>query len=178
MINLLTPEAQASLRRQYIRRRRVVASGMILFCLISILALASTILFQLQLKSSEVRAQLVSQTASAEDTQQEQDLKQINAELALLRSRGGEPAISDLLSLVSDVRPNGITISSWSFSAPSGAPVVINLKGQARDRSTLLAFETSLRDGGAFENVDSPVSNLIKNQNSDFNISLTVKHGQ
>jgi hypothetical protein len=178
MINLLTPEAQASLRRQYIRRRRVVASGMILFCLISILALASTILLQLQVKSNEIQTKLDAQTTSDEDVQQEQDLKQINAELALLRSRGSEPAISDLLSLVSDMRPSGITISSWSFSAPSSAAVVISLKGQARDRSTLLAFESALRNSDAFASVDSPVSNLIKNQNGDFSITLTVKYAQ
>lgn len=177
MINLLSPQAQESLRREYLRRRRVLSGSLVLFCLLAMIALLGTIIWQVRAQASEVEQRLVNEATSPEDAELERELIQTNAELELFRSRTNLPTLSALRELISSQQPGGVELKSWDYLAGSETPALL-LTGQASDRATLLAFEKALRETKVFVNVESPVSNLIKSQNPEFTLKLSLKHGE
>ena len=176
MINLLSPEAQAALRREYRRHRRIVASTLTLFCLLVLLALMGTSWWQLQLKASNISARLAKEGTSAEDAELERELNQTSAEITLLRSRRHNPTPSELHELISLEQPPGVSIESWHFSTAQDTPSTLDLAGHARDRATLLALQKALQSNKVFAGVESPVSNLIKSQNPEFALKLSLNH--
>ncbi len=75
-----------------------------------------------------------------------------------------------IMENLSKVTPDGVYLINFSYRASNDQ---INITGWARNRDKLLSFENSLKDSMYFEDVDSPLSNLIKQ--SDINFSFTTK---
>lgn len=79
-------------------------------------------------------------------------------------------AWSDFLVEFSKIIPADVTINAIDIDAQ-----IMSLSGQARDRQNLLEFEKNLKKSNIFENVKTPLEDLLKKTNIDFNIKADVK---
>lgn len=73
-------------------------------------------------------------------------------------------------------KPAGVKINGIFFARgiSTDSEAVIELSGAANNRRSLLAFLEQLRADKSFTAVDSPVSNLIKENNVDFSLKLRL----
>ncbi|MBI4709363.1 MAG: PilN domain-containing protein, partial [Candidatus Portnoybacteria bacterium] len=74
--------------------------------------------------------------------------------------------IEELASLAS----GGIKFKELSFNKNE-----VSLEGLALTRAELLAFKEALEESPDFESVESPLSNLLKQNNIDFSFIFKVK---
>jgi hypothetical protein len=77
-------------------------------------------------------------------------------------------SINEILNEVS----SEISINTIRYTRGVGAPSSLNLQGIAKDRSGLLSFTNKLKKILIFSSVDLPVSNLAKQTDVPFNITL------
>ncbi|MBI1975395.1 MAG: hypothetical protein HYS59_00105 [Candidatus Vogelbacteria bacterium] len=86
------------------------------------------------------------------------------------------PTLSSLVRYVVEHGTRGISLESILLSRASG----IDIRGIARDRRALLDLVAAYRNKNIFSEVDSPISNLIQEENITFTIHLEspeVGHG-
>lgn len=179
MINLLPDYEIRDNLREY-RRRRLVAAGFFgLAIMLAAILLNVSLFFVLKLKQKAVTQPLASlQAILAKD-----DEPEVTASLALvqkqLRRLGKtldvEPRLTSALKAVLAHQIPGIRLLSLNYDRPEGKPVILRLSGLAATRPALLKFVDSLDTDIFFSVIESPVTNLIKDQNVDFSLSLTVK---
>lgn len=113
----------------------------------------------------------------------EQATKQINADdissdaahirdiISSLRQSAPYPtAALDLFDLLS-AQPPGITISSFTIDRNGG----ITITGFAATRDNLLALEQFLRDSSRFQDIASPLTNIIQETDINFSFKGTLK---
>ena len=75
-----------------------------------------------------------------------------------------------ILEELSKITPSGIYLINFSYLAFTDQ---INLSGWANNRDKLLVFENSLKKSSYFEEIEAPLTNLIKQ--TDINFSFTLK---
>lgn len=178
MINLL-PDFEILKNLAEYRRRRLVAAG--LFSLMIILAavlLTGSLLLVVALKQSTVeqtRALMRSrlpgddwQHLSSVSEMVTQQLRRLEGNLA------GEPRLTSALRAVVGRKIAGIRLETIGYERPAAKPAVLKIIGIAPSRRALLDFIDSLRADPSFVAVESPVTNLIQEQNVDFSLTLTL----
>lgn len=99
-------------------------------------------------------------------------LEEILDKTNVIKSQATAPSrASDLLEqFLASAGPN-ITIAF--FGVKSGGEVVLN--GQAAGRRDLLQFEKTLRESSWFEDISSPLSNIIRETDINFSIRGRLK---
>ena len=84
----------------------------------------------------------------------------------------------ELLSVIIEAKPQGVTIGSVSFTRGESSNGQIGarmfISGIAPTRKSLIDFSKSLNDTKAFASVDVPVSNLTKEKNVPFSVTLFI----
>jgi len=65
----------------------------------------------------------------------------------------------------------GIVVSEFTINEQAG----ITINGNAITRNDLLAFEQRLRDSSRFQDIASPLANIIQETNINFNLKGTLK---
>lgn len=176
MINLLTPEQQKEILAEYQKRRRIVASFLALGACGLALALLGVLFFQLQAAKREVATALALAKASTKpDRTNELALKEADRTLTIARSVTRTPLLA-WWGAVLEAQPAGLTITDWQWlTGEASSPAHLSLAGRADERQTLLDFIATLKQDETFSAVESPISNIIKNNNLDFTIELTLK---
>lgn len=165
MINLLPAENIEIVTREY-RHRRLVVVGLATTAIILvavILAVSLSLMNYVAPTKVEPMAPATPLDAAL--------VKKINL-LATWQASNVE-SIS-LFELINRFKPAGISLSGFAFTHSTGKPATIELSGVAAKRRDLLDFLDNLRGDKTFSNLESPVSNLIKDKNADFTIILTV----
>ena len=179
MINLLLPADRLARRRDY-HRRRFILTG---FLLATLLVVASLIVGSFYLRLVTERRQLereLAQVLGAVDVRRfdrlQAELTESAKRLATFRrwSETDHQTAALLTSLV-DLRPAGVSLGSIHYLRHSDADGVIKMAGQAATRAVLLDWVAALKSESSFSRVESPVSDLIKNRQVDFDITLDVK---
>ncbi len=99
------------------------------------------------------------------------DTLQIQAIISSLRQTAdNSSAALDIFDLLAAPQP-GIIVSEFTIDENGS----ITIAGNAAARNDLLAFEQYLRDSSRFRDLASPLTNIIKEANIDFNLRGTVK---
>ncbi|MFH1611780.1 MAG: PilN domain-containing protein [bacterium] len=70
---------------------------------------------------------------------------------------------------ISLITPNSIYLTSFDYRSESNE---INIVGWSNTRDDLLSFQEILESNDFFTDVKSPIANLLKRENINFNISL------
>ena len=78
---------------------------------------------------------------------------------------------SDLLADFNKLVPTGITLSSLSFDKVT-TQVLINGKAVLRDN--LVDFENNLKGASFLKELESPISNILKREDIDFNFTAKL----
>ena len=76
-----------------------------------------------------------------------------------------------ILEELSEITPSGIYLINFSYRTSTGQ---IDLNGWADNRDKLLVFENLLKESSYFEEIKSPLTNLIKQTNINFSFTLKL----
>ncbi|MEK7610240.1 MAG: hypothetical protein AAB468_00600 [Patescibacteria group bacterium] len=179
MINLLLPIDRLARRRDY-RRRRFILAG---FLLAVLLVLASLMVGSFYLRIVTERRQLERELAQVLGVVDVQRFDRLRVELAESAKRlttfrqwlESDHRTAALLTKLISLRPAGISLGSIHYLRHSDVEGEIKMSGQATTRAVLLDWVAALKSEPIFSNIESPVSDLIKNRQVDFDITLDVR---
>lgn len=175
-LNLLPPKEKENLAYA-MKRRAVIAVGAALAAaaLTSIALLLPTFFLLVFQKSEVVRAvDLASQSnARAGVDGVMKEIKEINQLAAkVLGHKSGRIVISDLFESVFKDLPPSVRIRSLRFDAASKDLVI---DGFSPTRQAILDFVNNLKANSFAAKVFSPTSNIIREADIDFTVTLSVK---
>ncbi|QQG45988.1 MAG: hypothetical protein HYY55_03355 [Candidatus Niyogibacteria bacterium] len=182
-INLLPEDYQNEVRNERIRRLAVTI-GVFVFLTVAVnIILLSPLWFLFNAREAELTRELDAVKrgpAFLRATDIESEIRVLNAEIAVFNS--GEkklfeisPAIKSILSR----RPSGIGISGISFysAGQKGQGLTqISISGVAKNRELLLNFAKSNETNEFFKKVNSPISNLLKENNFDYSLVFDLDY--
>lgn len=100
-------------------------------------------------------------------------LSNINLALSLLRPELDKDRPTLFIEQVLKEKGAGVALTNLKWSNTKDATLTVS--GLARDRQSLLAFESRLNASGNFSEVTLPVSNLAKERDIDFQVKLSLK---
>lgn len=177
MLNLLPPPEILHNLAEY-RRRRLVITG--IFCLAVILSailMLASLLLVVKMKQTTIKQRL----GAANSYLQNDEWRAVTVVVDLVTKQlrhlndftDVEPRLTPALRAVSEKRSGDIRLEAISYERREGSPL-LKISGVAASRQTLLRFIDGLRADSFFAAVESPVTNLIKVQNVNFTLTLTL----
>lgn len=177
MINLLSREQKQSLHHEYITRRRITAGGLCLAILIMSLVLSGLLFTQIQAKSKEVSLALEQVKNLGENEGNiKNELQEASRVVAIARTGATRESLYQLREMIAVVEPDTISIVNWQWETASGERAArIILEGRSDNRQSLLNFIQNLERLERVAEVKSPIANLIKDRDGEFNIEITLK---
>lgn len=179
MINLIPSAAKKRIVMEYWVR---VSSVWLMLWAFALLCGASLIYPTYTLISSQVE---VFETSAAEASKKVQDYQA--ASTALVRSSQEARAImnqesvvpfSSYISLVEGLRGANIELSQIRMSRSDGELSPVVLTGLAADRQSLASFRDRLLEQPNIESVDLPISNLARDRDISFTITVVISETQ
>ena len=172
-LNLLPPQEKK--RLESIKLNHLIsflAVWLSVFLIIFVIFLLSTffslsILLQEQRKLIEVRQ---SDPKTQYLLEIEEKIKQTNQIVKQVQLKQAEVILwTPLLEEISEIVPAGIYLNYFSYRT---AKDQITLSGWANYRENLLGFQKSLEESSFFEEIEAPLTNLIKQKDIDFNFTF------
>lgn len=100
-------------------------------------------------------------------------LDQIKTTLSLVKP--DETSILNSIQIILKQMPGGISVQSINYIRGQGAPSSITISGIASERDNLISFTKQLQKELSFTNVTLPVSNLAKEFNVPFSLTILGK---
>ncbi len=173
MNNLLTVEDRQMIKSEYRRRRFVVALSLVILLLVVAVVLAIAIYGTFAIKLSGGKdLSTAGQSAQVQDAAtQQKTLTTVSKALAVfVEPTQAEPTA--VLREVLAVKPGGITLTEFSYTHVSGTEYVAVIHGRAASRKTLVEFTDSLKANKLFASVESPITNVIRDTDAPFSITI------
>lgn len=100
-------------------------------------------------------------------------MNQIQSDLSLVKP--DETEIYRAINAILNQTTTQISILSLNYTRGGKSPSSISIQGIAKDRASLLTFSNNLKKELLFTSVDLPVSNLAKQTDVKFNLTLLGK---
>ena len=173
-LNLLPPKEKEKLELDDLNQLIFfLAIRIAIFLLIFILLLISTyyclsILLKeqkrlIEINENDIRIQQL--------VKMEERIKNVNQQLTKINLKQNELVIwTSVLEELAKIIPSGVYLTNFSYRLFDNK---INLSGWAENRDKLINLKNSLEESVFFVNLDSPLSNLIKQ--TDINFSFTLE---
>lgn len=178
MINLLPEKERILVRREYLRRFIVIAGifSFSLICIAIILLFPSYFLMNFQEKDLEKQLSIIEEGFARENADAvESSIKVLNSQLSFLKQEENLQQISFLIYQILGKKQSGVKLNNISYRQGSGkTPDQIFLQGFAPNRDALSLFIKNLEQIKSFSKVQVPISNFLREQNIDFNISIDL----
>ncbi len=176
MFTLLPEQHKKKLFKEY-RIRLIVV---FLFSVSVFFVINTALLFPsyISLESQKSTLELQSDTLSKQIKLKDKDgltttMNQIQSDLAL--AKPDETRLYAAINAILDQTTTNISIISLGYTRGVRAQSSINIQGVAKDRASLLMFSNNLKKELMFTSVDLPVSNLAKQTDVKFSITLLGK---
>jgi hypothetical protein len=176
MINLIPPSAKKGITIEYWLRVITVWFALLVGALIVSIAIMAPayVLINLQIGASEESSAAASQKIAGYEAVAN-DLKQSNSEAKAVLDTTGYVPISNYVAIIRKLEGDNITVSEITIARSKDSFNPIQVKGEAVDRQSLSKFRDSLLAEPSVASVDLPISNLAKDKDIQFNLSVTVK---
>lgn len=100
-------------------------------------------------------------------------MSQIQSDLSLVKPE--ETQIYRAINAILNQVTSDISIVSIGYTRGDNALSSLNIQGVAKERTSLLTFSNNLKKELLFSSVDLPVSNLAKQTDAKFNLTLLGK---
>jgi len=176
MINLLLPEEQKKRRVEYRHRLFVVMGWLFASWLIIYIVIIGTLYFIINLKSSDVNRALTEvekQLSTQGIDKLALAIEEANDQLDRLNLEKKSSTPSSVLRHLTDSLTGGIKLSKIGY-AGGESETKLELSGTSSTRQAFLNYLEILRADKIFSKVESPIANLIKERDLDFNLTLWV----
>jgi type IV pilus assembly protein PilM len=179
IINVLPSEEKKLLRHNYWMRFSTTMLSFLSFSLVvSILLILPSYFFSISKSKIATDRLEAFNLANPEITTEnlEKSIKDINAELTLLSSKGSTVAPSEIIlkDLILNL-PKGITLSQIFYNEDTGGARSINIHGLASDRVALRNFKSTLDSNPDMASSNLPISDFLEKSNINFSISIVLK---
>ncbi len=175
MVNLIPPTAKKGVIVEYWIRVATVWAWLASAAavLIAVVMLPVYVLVDAQIAAYIESADIASQKiASFESVSEELSLATQQAQLVVASSR--DTQLSEIIYMFDSLEGSGISLSQVTVDRlPTGIPPV-QLSGNAIDRQSLADFRDRLLAEDRIETVDFPISNLAKDRDISFTITVTL----
>jgi len=172
-LNLLPEKYAADVRHEKLIRFFVLFFTSLAAILTVTLTLLLPSYFSLTYEEAGIDGQIAAgrQSVGSKRVQEaENAIKTLNTELAQVAHYPSIPLTAYVKRIAEDT-PAGITVTALSYSKSRGR---FDLDGHANRREDLLVFVSRLKNETMFSAVDSPITNLLKEIDAKFHLSLTV----
>jgi len=178
LTNLLPPERQRALARNYYLRLGVV--GVVL---VNILVLASAVMliptYVFLMKSAaakETRLAIVeSALSSANEKEISARLTALTANATILTTLSTTPSVSVVVRSILGVARPGVTLSNFVYTPGAKKKSgTLTISGIAATRDALRNYQLALQSTPSILSATLPVSAYAKDTNIDFSIALTI----
>lgn len=179
MINLIPPDARKAIRREY--WIRVVSVWMILLgaalLMIALLKIPTLVLVSTQLDAFSI--------AYIEAQEQDKSLKEAEAkikrsnEIALVLVRStNDPVFIPVVEALDTLAGEDVKIFNFVITQERGQLSTILIIGNASTRISLARFSDSVEAHPRFLEADVPISNLAKDKDINFSITIIPEKSQ
>lgn len=178
LTNLLSPERQRALRRDYFVRYgvAVVVAITILIVIAGILLFPTYVFLTKALSAKEARlASIESKLSSADEVTLSARLSNLAHSTTILMRLSKIPSTSVLIRNLLAVSHPGITLSGFSYtpSADKNANI-LTISGTATTRDALRAYQVALQDTSFIQTADLPISVYAKDTDISFTVTITL----
>lgn len=102
-------------------------------------------------------------------------IKSLNEKLLNINNVLDYPEILPIIDQIILAKTSSIRIADISYTVNDSKSGVININGMGDKRDSIVAFTDNLRKIDSFSKVDLPISNLAKDKNIDFSISINIE---
>jgi hypothetical protein len=177
MINLIPQSAKKSIKIEYWLRVITVWGILMTGALIaSIFIMAPAyVLINLQIDASAASSAAASEKIATYESVTK-DLARSNAEAKAILDTTEYVPISTYIDMIRSIEGENITVSEVTVSRSKTTFAPIQIKGEAVDRQSLSRFRDGLLANPAVAGVDLPISNLAKDKEIQFNLSVSLKN--
>lgn len=178
LINLLPPERQRLLSRDYITRIGTVIAVLATALIISATALLVPMYVYLSGNENTKKADLArmkSALSSADEAELSARLSVLSANAATLVALSNSISVSAVIRETLSIPRPGITLSGISFtpSTNNGSKTVV-VTGSSATRDSLRSYQLALQGASFARSVVLPVSAYAKDSNIPFAITITL----
>ncbi len=176
MFNLLPESLKQEIITDYKLRRFIIALVFLIFIEISfmIFMLPSFIISHSKEKELELRVQVIDKSSEALNINSiKTTIRSLNNDLNIIDRMSAylEPVL--LIDTVLSKKTNSIRITDISYTSVSTSTANLAIQGISSTRDTLVEFKKNLDESGFFKNIDLPISNLAKDRNINFSMTMT-----
>lgn len=178
MSNLIPPTGRTSLKREYLVRLLSVYAQLmtVVFFALTALSVPTYVLVNTQLQSTSYRS---TEEGGAEDSFREAEAVITDAN-ELLAQLGAPQRFLSATKILDEIRAYavpGITFETYQIKEGGEAKkpeLIVQVQGVADSRTTLAALKLSLESSPLFERAEIPISDLARDAELPFVISLTL----
>ena len=174
-INLLPPQRKKEINLDKMNRWLIFfGSGLLILILIFVLLALNSYFYLLITLSSQQKLIDRSQGGSElqEVNQLEEEINQANQKIDQIYNLQSQfihwtPVIEELI----DLTPSGIYFTNFSYQQTANQ---VQLSGHAKKREDLLQLKKSIESSQYFQEIESPLTNLLKQEDIDFNLNFNI----
>lgn len=178
MVNLIPPSAKKSVIVEYWLRVLTVWALIltVIAILFAITFLPVYVSVDTKIDAYQESAALASQKIASFESASK-DLARSTQQAQLLLSSRNETSLSKIINLFDSLEISGIEFSQVNVSKVAGGGLApVTLSGNARDRQALADFRDRLLAQDSIKAVDFPISNLAKDRDITFSITVTMSN--
>ncbi len=178
LTNLLPPERQSALSRDYFLRLGVVSAVLLgILTIVSAALLLPTYVFLTKSASvKEARLATIEFTlSSADETALSARLAALTSDAAVLTALANVPSVSKVIRTVLAVSRPGITLSGFEYTpVVNKVPGTLAVSGIAATRDALRGYQLALQGAPFTLSATLPVSSYAKDADITFTITVTL----
>ena len=174
MINLLLLEEKKKIHRDYaFRLFSVVLNAISVSALIGIVTLfPSYFISDLEKRAAVDQAELVRETNDDGEENVALVLKEAQQKLEILSPEYEKVSIRTIFDTTIGYKPSTVALTGIIYQKDDKGNIKITISGVADRRDDLLMFSQGLKKDALFDDVELPVSNLAKDRNIKFTLTV------
>jgi len=177
MFNLLPTSLKAIIKKEYKLRKAVVILAFVVFIEVTIIIFVFPSWLVTYNNENEVKDEYESLKSEIIDVNVSpaiESIKAINSKLNILNSNLEYPKVIPYVDLLLSKKPKSISLNQFTYSGTGANTAEINIGGVSATREALVAFVKALEEAKSFKEVNLPISNLAKEKNIIFTMTLKI----
>lgn len=176
MINLIPAVAKRRVLQEYWFRTGTLWLGLVSILIIILVILLIPVYVLIYSQTNEYK--LAAQQATLEVERYDVSaaaLIQASQRARLLLSATEQLKFSDVIKIIEGVSRNGISLTSYEITRTEGKISPLQITGRAESRQELSEFRAGLLTEPSIDTVVLPISNLARDRDIVFSITVTLK---
>ncbi len=176
MLSFITDTNRKKVSLEYFSRVMIIFFASLFAITLILIALFVPSTFSSKYKNQTLTAQLSSIQNVYKNSGEDPSslIKKLNSLTRLFINKNNVSSYPDIIQKIISIKGSSIKLNSIMISGQDSVRQ-ISISGKALNRDALTGFDKALKTDGFFSNINLPISDLIKNDNPSFTITMTLK---